>query len=199
MMIYDFIFIVVGLAGGYLLGSIPFGLVLTKMAGLGDIRQTGSGNIGATNVLRTGRKDLAFLTLICDSGKGALAVLLLGFISPYAAIGGAFGSVLGHLFPVWLGFKGGKGVATTLGVLLVLVPIAGILACALWLVSALLFRISSLSALISVAVAPVFAGFIYGNIYGLVTVLITILVWYKHRDNIKRLMNGTEPKIGKKS
>ncbi len=191
-------FIIIGLLGGYALGSIPFGLVFTKMAGLGDIRKTGSGNIGATNVLRTGRKDLAFLTLLCDSGKGAFAVILLGLISPWAAIGAALGSVLGHLYPIWLGFKGGKGVATTLGVLLALIPMAGILACATWLVTAFIFRTSSLSALVAVAAAPLFAGLLYNNIYGIVTVIIAALVWVKHKDNIRRIMNGTEPKIGSK-
>jgi len=192
-------FIFIGLIGGYALGSIPFGLVFTKMAGLGDIRETGSGNIGATNVLRTGRKDLAFATLICDGGKGAFAVILLGLLSPAAAIGAALGSVLGHLYPYWLKFKGGKGVATTLGALVALMPVVGILSCAIWLATAFMFRISSLSALVAVAVAPFFAGVVYGEFYSIVTLIITALVFYKHKDNIKRLMNGTEPKIGKKS
>ena len=193
------LFLIIGLAGGYALGSVPFGLVLTKMAGIDDIRKTGSGNIGATNVLRTGRKDLALLTLISDSGKGALAVFLLGLLSPWAAIGAALGSVLGHLYPYWLEFKGGKGVATTLGVLIILTPVAGILACAIWLVTAFLFRMSSLSALIAMAITPLFAGAIYGDVYALVTLLIAALVWYKHKENIKRITSGTESKIGDKS
>jgi glycerol-3-phosphate acyltransferase PlsY len=198
MMLLDILYIGLGLVGGYILGSIPFGLVFTKMAGLGDIRKTGSGNIGATNVLRTGRKDLALMTLICDSGKGAFAVLILSIISPYAAVGAALGSVLGHLYPVWLNFKGGKGVATTLGVLLALLPPVGILTCALWLVTAFFFRMSSLSALIAVAAAPFFAGIMYGEFYALVTLVIAALVWVKHKDNIDRIMHGTEPKIGEK-
>lgn len=195
----EIIFIGLGLCGGYLLGSIPFGLVLTRLAGLGDIRAVGSGNIGATNVLRTGHKGLALATLLLDSGKGAFAVLLcMSFLSPLAALAAALGSVLGHLFPVWLKFKGGKGVATTLGVLLALTPIAGILVCATWLVSALIFRISSLSALIASAMAPLFAGMVYGTAPALIVLIIALLIFVKHKDNIQRLMNGTEPKIGRK-
>ena len=192
------ILIIIGLIVGYAIGSVPFGLVFTKMAGLDDIRKTGSGNIGATNVLRTGRKDIALATLICDGGKGTLAVILMSFIGPYVAIGAALGSVLGHLYPVWLKFKGGKGVATTLGALLALMPPVGILACATWLVTAFMFRMSSLSALIAVALAPFFAGIIYGEIYSVVALIIAALVFYKHKDNIKRIMNRTEPTIGDK-
>lgn len=195
----EILYALIGLVGGYALGSIPFGLVLTRMAGLGDIRAIGSGNIGATNVLRTGRKDLAFLTLICDAGKGAFAVFLLSYLSPFAAVGAALGSVIGHLFPVWLGFKGGKGVATTLGVLIMLTPIAGILTCAIWVVVALLFRISSFAALVAVAIAPFFAGTIYGEIYGVVAIILAGLIWLKHAENIQRLLKGIEPKIGEKS
>ncbi len=189
---------VLGLCGGYIFGSIPFGLVLTKMAGLDDIRKIGSGNIGATNVLRTGRKDLALLTLLCDSGKGAFSVLVFATISPFAAIGAALGSVMGHLYPVWLKFKGGKGVATTLGVLIALIPAVGILSCALWLVTALFFRMSSLAALVAMLLAPLFAGVMYGGVYALITLLIAALVWIKHKDNIYRIIRGTEPKIGDK-
>lgn len=195
-MIVAILHLILGLIGGYLLGSVPFGLVFTKWAGLDDIRSIGSGNIGATNVLRTGRKGLALATLLCDSGKGALAVLLLGFFSPFAALGAALGSVLGHLYPIWLQFKGGKGVATTLGVLLALTPVAGVLACGVWLACALMFRISSLSALMASLVAPLFAGLVYGAPYAFIVMIITILVFVKHKDNIKRIMNGTEPKIG---
>jgi len=197
-MLFDILYNFIGLIGGYTLGSIPFGLVFIKMAGLGDIRKTGSGNIGATNVLRSGRKDLAFLTLLCDSGKGALAVILFSFLSPYAAIGAAIGSILGHLFPNWLNFKGGKGVATTLGVLLALVPVVGILTCATWLAMAFLFRMSSLAALVAVAIAPIFAGMLYPPIYSVICTVLAGLVWYKHQDNIKRILNGTESKIGQK-
>jgi len=192
------ILIIIGLIVGYAIGSVPFGLVFTEMAGVDDIRKTGSGNIGATNVLRTGRKDIALATLICDGGKGTLAVILMSFIGPYVAIGAALGSVLGHLYPVWLKFKGGKGVATTLGALLALMPPVGILACATWLVTAFMFRMSSLSALIAVALAPFFAGIIYGEIYSVVALIIAALVFYKHKDNIKRIMNRTEPTIGDK-
>ena len=198
MDVFGILYMVAGFVGGYLLGSIPFGLVLTQMAGLGDIRKTGSGNIGATNVLRTGRKDLAFLTLICDSGKGAVSVLVMGILGPYAAIGAALGSVIGHMFPVWLKFKGGKGVATTLGVLLVLMPFAGILTCATWLVTAFLFRISSLAALIAMATAPLYTGFLYNQTYALVALVLAALIFYKHKDNIYRLMHRLEPKIGDK-
>tara|TARA_B100001750_G_C15482210_1_gene586095 strand:- start:811 stop:1410 length:600 start_codon:yes stop_codon:yes gene_type:complete len=196
---YDVLFILIGLIGGYCLGSIPFGLIFGNMAGLGDIRKIGSGNIGATNVLRTGRKDLALLTLICDSGKGALSVALMLMLSPYAAIGAAIGSVAGHMFPVWLKFQGGKGVATTLGVLLVLIPFVGILTCATWLVTALVFRFSSLAALVAVLVSPLYAGMMYNSpVYSLVTLILAILIVYKHRANIDRLMHGAEPKIGDK-
>lgn len=192
------LYFIIGLVAGYGIGSIPFGLVFTKLAGLDDIRKIGSGNIGATNVLRTGRKDLAFLTLVCDGGKGAFAVIILGLLNPFAALGAMLGSVLGHLYPAWLKFKGGKGVATTLGALIALMPIAGILTCATWLVVALLYRISSLAALIAVAIAPFYAGVIYGDFYAVVTILVAGLVWFKHSENIQRLMQGIEPKIGKK-
>lgn len=196
-MMIDILYAVIGLMGGYALGSVPFGLVFTKWAGLGDIRDIGSKSIGATNVLRTGRKGLAFATLVCDSGKGAVAVLLFSFLSPFAALGAALGSVLGHLYPIWLEFKGGKGVATAFGVLLVLTPVAGILSGGLWLACALLFRISSLSALVACLFAPLFAGLVYGGAYAAVTFILAILVFVKHKENIKRIMNGTEPKIGR--
>lgn len=195
-MMIDIFYMIAGLVGGYALGSVPFGLVFTKMAGLQDIRTIGSGNIGATNVLRTGRKDLALATLICDSGKGAAAVFICAMLSPYAALGAALGSVCGHLFPVWLNFKGGKGVATTLGVLLALTPVAGILVCLTWLAVALLFRISSLSALIASFMAPIFAGLMYGPAYAVVVAILAVLVFIKHKENIRRIMSGTEPKIG---
>ena len=189
---------VIGLVGGYAIGSIPFGLVFTKFTNVPDIRTIGSGNIGATNVLRTGRKDLALLTLVCDSGKGAFAVVVLGLLNPFAAVGAMLGAVLGHLYPIWLKFKGGKGVATTFGALLALMPVVGVLTCCTWLVVALLYRISSLSALIAVAVAPFFAGLVYGDLYACVTILIAGLIWFKHRENIQRLIQGLEPKIGSK-
>jgi glycerol-3-phosphate acyltransferase PlsY len=187
--------LVLALAGGYLLGSIPFGLVLTRMAGLGDIRAIGSGNIGATNVLRTGNKPLALAVLLLDSGKGAAAVLLAARWGGDAALAAGLGAVLGHLFPAWLAFKGGKGVATTLGTLLALVWPAGLIACALWLVMALIFRISSLAALTAIAVAPVAAYFLRGPVTAGVVLAIAALIWVKHAANIRRLLKGVEPHI----
>lgn len=187
--------------GGYLLGSIPFGLVLTKLAGYGDIRDIGSGNIGATNVLRTGNKPLALATLLLDSGKGAIAVgIALYFATFEVAMVAGFFALVGHLFPVWLKFKGGKGVATTLGTLLALKPIVGLAACAIWLITAIVTRYSSLSALVAVASMPFVAHFLYhdANLSGLCGIIAT-LVFFKHRANIKRLIAGEEPKIGKKN
>ena len=188
----------------YLIGSIPFGLLLTKIAGHGDIRDIGSGNIGATNVLRTGNKFLALMTLLLDVLKAIVPLLILRTILPHAALTpmllpiGLF-IIIGHCYPVWLKFKGGKGVATTLGVLLAIVPYAGLAACATWLLSAFLFRISSLAALMAVAVAPVVTFFVYGQAPASMCVLIMLLVWVRHKDNIKRLMKGEEPRIGKKN
>jgi glycerol-3-phosphate acyltransferase PlsY len=189
----------VSLGLGYLLGSIPFGLVLVRMAGLGDIRTVGSGNIGATNVLRTGRKDLALATLILDSGKGAAAVLIASHWGLQAEMGAAFGAFLGHLYPVWLKFKGGKGVATTLGILLAFVPLAGLASCVTWAVTAAVTRISSLSALMAMLLAPFFAIYFYPDqkTYFLIGTM-AVIVWYKHKDNIKRIIIGTEPRIGQK-
>lgn len=182
---------------GYLLGSIPFGIVITRALGLGDLRAIGSGNIGATNVLRTGHKGAALATLILDSGKGAMAVLLARWLAGDAAALAAGGAAfLGHLFPVWLGFRGGKGVATFLGTTLALFPALGVMACALWLATAAITRISSLSALVAAAGAPVFA-LIWG-LRGLaaVTLFMAVLIFVRHRANIQRLVAGTEPRIG---
>ncbi len=188
-----------GLIGGYLFGSIPFGLVLCLMAGYGDIRKIGSGNIGATNVLRTGNKALAAATLILDSSKGAIAVLLAAyFFDKHAMFGAALGAVLGHNFPVWLKFKGGKGVATTLGTFLALSWPVGLACCAAWLVSALVSRISSLSALVALALAPIFAVTIGDPKQLHLIGVIALLGWIRHKDNITRLLAGTEPRIGKK-
>ena len=198
--------------GGYLLGSIPFGVILTRLAGAGDVRQIGSGNIGATNVLRTGRKDLALATLILDAGKGAAAFLLakylLGGVSHSAEAAGAIAggaAFLGHLFPVWLGFKGGKGVATFFGLLLAAAWPLGLLAGATWMLTAALFRISSLSALVSSAATPLYA---IAPIAVLslpapapivsLTGFTAALIWLRHADNIGRLLKGTEPRIGAK-
>jgi glycerol-3-phosphate acyltransferase PlsY len=185
---------------GYFLGSIPFGLVLCKIFGYGDIRKIGSGNIGATNVLRTGNKLLAFITLILDSGKGAIAVLITLMLFDFnAAMFAGFGALLGHLYPVWLKFKGGKGVATTLGTLIALTPLVGLATCGTWLLMALIFRISSLSALIAVGLSPLMAYFLQDNQnLPYVCAAIAALVWFKHKENIQRIMKGEEPKIGKK-
>ncbi len=187
---------------GYLLGSIPFGLVLTRMAGLGDIRQIGSGNIGATNVLRTGNKPLALATLLLDSGKGAIAALLAflwagpAFLGLEAAVLAAGGAMLGHSFPVWLGFKGGKGVATALGVLLAVCWPAGLLACLTWLVMAAVFRISSLSALTALALSPLTGWYFGGPLVAGLCLFIAVLVFVRHEANIRRLLKGEEPRIG---
>ncbi len=185
---------------GYILGSIPFGLVLARLLGHGDIRKIGSGNIGATNVLRTGNKPLALAVLILDSGKGAAAVILAKYFGTYeAAMAAGLFAIIGHMFPVWLKFKGGKGVATTLGMLLALAPPVGAGCCIVWAIMAAIFRYSSLSALVAVFAAPALANFIYtdANLTG-VCAIITLLVWIKHRSNIQRLVKGEEPKIGKK-
>jgi acyl phosphate:glycerol-3-phosphate acyltransferase len=191
------IILLIAFGGGYLLGSIPFGLVLTKLAGLGDIRSIGSGNIGATNVLRTGNKPLAIAVLLLDSGKGAVAVLLaLALLGPAATPVAALGAVIGHLFPVWLRFKGGKGVATTLGTLLALAWPVGLIACAIWLGIALIFRISSAAALTAVAVAPIAALLLRGSSLAVFVLIVAALVWFKHAENIHRLLAGTEPRLG---
>jgi glycerol-3-phosphate acyltransferase PlsY len=184
---------------GYLLGSIPFGLLLTKLAGLGDIRSIGSGNIGATNVLRTGRKDLALVTLLLDAGKGAVAVLLARMVSEDLTVIAGGAAILGHLFPVWLKFKGGKGVATTLGTLIAANWMVGIGACIVWFVMAVLFRYSSLSALIAVASAPFIALWAGTHPQAWLAAFAAVLVWFRHHENIRRLLKGEEPKIGKKN
>ncbi|MBO6520019.1 MAG: glycerol-3-phosphate 1-O-acyltransferase PlsY [Rhodospirillales bacterium] len=184
---------------GYLLGSVPWGLVLTKMAGLGDIREIGSGNIGATNVLRTGNKFLAFLTLILDASKGAVAALIFMQFSELAGLIAAFAAVLGHNFPVWLKFKGGKGVATTLGALLMVSWPVGVLTCCVWLVVASTFKYSSLASISSVIAAPLIAWKIFGNEdVALMAIGLAVLSVIRHKDNIRRLIKGEESKIGQK-
>lgn len=182
---------------GYLIGSVPYGLVLTRLAGIGDIRKIGSGNIGATNVLRTGRKDLAFLTLILDLGKAAFAALLCRYIldSEAASLMGGFMAVIGHNYPVWLKFKGGKGVASTLGMMLATVPAVGITAIIIWLVMAFSFKYSSLAALISLSVSPVIAT-LYGHPRAATCfALLALLSIWRHRQNIARIYRGEESKI----
>ncbi len=213
-------YILVGLAG-YLIGSIPFGFLLTKFAGYGDIRAIGSGNIGATNVLRTGNKRLAALTLVLDGGKGAVAILLAQIVMTFdASLYAAIGAFLGHLFPIWLKFKGGKGVATTIGIFLALLPKLGIVVCLLWLATALIFRMSSLAALVAIGLSPVIAWYLtrdfsdtIHDMDGSITFLMNhhlqalpyicgfmaAFVFIKHKQNILRLLKGEEPKIGKKN
>jgi acyl phosphate:glycerol-3-phosphate acyltransferase len=182
---------------GYLCGSIPFGIIFTRLAGAGDLRAVGSGNIGATNVLRTGRKGLAAATLLGDMLKGTAAVLIAGYILGHDfATAAAVGAFLGHLFPVWLKFRGGKGVATYIGVLLGLVWPAAVIFCAVWLAIAAVTRYSSLAALIASAVTPAFLWWHGDTREALVFLPLTILLWIMHRANIARLLSGTEGKIG---
>jgi acyl phosphate:glycerol-3-phosphate acyltransferase len=185
-------------AFGYLLGSIPFGLILTRLAGSGDIRAIGSGNIGATNVLRTGRKGLAALTLLCDALKGTAAVLIAyRFGGQDLAVLAALGAFLGHLFPVWLGFKGGKGVATYVGLLIGLVWQAALVFGLVWLVVAALTRYSSLAALVASAAAPAWLWYDGYLQEAQLFALLTVIIWVKHHANISRLLAGTEGKIGR--
>ncbi|WP_304613386.1 glycerol-3-phosphate 1-O-acyltransferase PlsY [Paracoccus sp. (in: a-proteobacteria)] len=184
---------------GYLLGSVPFGLVITRALGLGDLRQIGSGNIGATNVLRTGNKGAALATLLLDSGKGAIAVLLARhFSGETAAILAGGAAFLGHCFPVWLRFKGGKGVATFLGTVIALNWPLGLIACATWALTAAITRISSLSALLAAALAPVFAWGLGRTDIAAVAAFMAVLIFIRHHANISRLLAGTEPRIGRK-
>jgi glycerol-3-phosphate acyltransferase PlsY len=183
----------------YLLGSVPFGLVMARLFGLGDIRQIGSGNIGATNVLRTGNKPAAALTLLLDAGKGGIAVLVArALLAEDAAQIAGFAAFLGHCFPIFLGFKGGKGVATFLGTLLALFWPAGIAACLTWALIAGVFRISSLSALVAAALSPVWISVLGMPSAGVVTALLAALIFLRHDANIKRLIAGEEPRIGRK-
>jgi glycerol-3-phosphate acyltransferase PlsY len=192
-----------GIIAGYLLGSIPFGLLLTRIAGVGDIRAIGSGNIGATNVLRTGRKGLALATLLLDGGKGAVAVLLvkafLGSDATLLALVTGVAAVLGHNFPVWLRFKGGKGIATTFGLMLAAAPIIGVMVCLTWAAVAVIFRISSLAALVSLALAPLYAFLTGRFIEAGAFAALAVLGWIRHVANLRRLLKGEEPRIGAKS
>jgi len=195
------------LIGGYLLGSIPFGVLVMRAAGAGDPRTIGSGNIGATNVLRSGRKGLALITLLGDGGKGALAVFIAWLLTRDRSVadqavltslaGGA--AFVGHLFPVWLGFKGGKGVATFFGTLLAACWPVGILAGATWLLMAAVFRISSLAALTASLLAPIYVHLVgRDRAYAWLALFMAVLIWIRHAPNIRRLMKGEEPKIGAK-
>lgn len=194
----------IALGFGYLLGSIPFGLLLTKAAGLGDVRKIGSGNIGATNVLRTGNKSLAVLTLLLDALKGTAAVLAghwigaQGGVAILASLVAGLGAFLGHLFPIWLGFTGGKGVATYIGVLLGVAWKLALVFCAIWLVVAFASRTSSLSALVAAVATPVIAWVTVSPAHGFLTAVLSALLFWKHSANIRRLIAGEEPKIGSK-
>jgi glycerol-3-phosphate acyltransferase PlsY len=184
---------------GYLLGSIPFGLILTRLAGTQDLRSIGSGNIGATNVLRTGRKGLAAATLLLDALKGTVAVIVAGYLAgAEAAMLAGFGAFLGHLFPVWLKFKGGKGVAVYIGVLIGLFWPAAILFCLLWIAIAATTRYSSLSALVASVVTPIFLWWLGHITLASLFAALTLLLFYMHRANIARLLAGTEGRIGQK-
>ncbi len=187
------------LIAAYLLGSIPFGLLVSRVMGLGDVRKIGSGNIGATNVLRTGSKKAALLTLLLDGGKGAVAVLVARYLyGDTAAQVAALGAFLGHIFPIYLRFKGGKGVATFLGILLAIDPATGLAACATWLVTAVVFRMSSLAALVAALSAPLWLWLFDLNSTTGLGLLLAALIWLRHAANIRRIVTSTEPKIGKK-
>lgn len=186
-------------AFGYLVGSVPFGLVMARLFGLGNLRDIGSGNIGATNVLRTGNKLAAFLTLILDSGKGAIAVFVARSLAAEDAVQlAALAAFLGHCFPVYIGFKGGKGVATFLGVLLAISFPIGLAACGTWLVTAVIARISSLSALVAAGTSALWAYFLGQPQLAGLCLGLAVLIFYRHSANISRIIAGTEPRIGKK-
>ena len=192
--------VLIAIALGYLLGSIPFGLFFAYASGGGDVRKIGSGGIGTTNVLRTGKKWPAAATLLCDAGKGAIAILIARHVwGEDAGLAAALGALLGHIFPVWLGFKGGKGVATAFGVMLALYWPVALIAAATWLAVAIITRISSLSALITALMAPICMYLFHQTAYALVTAIIALLVIVMHHANIRRLLNGTEPRIGSKA
>lgn len=197
--IYQALVYIAVFLGGYLCGSIPFGLLLTRAAGLGDLRQIGSGNIGTTNVLRTGNKAIAAATLIADVLKGTLPVLAAGyFLGPLAAIAAGIGAFIGHIAPVWLGFRGGKGVATYIGVLLGLFWPAALLFCAIWLAVAFATRYSSLSALIAALAIPAIMAFIASPPLVIASVLLSIVLILRHQSNIGRLIRGEETRIGER-
>ena len=194
------LFLPVAFAIGYLLGSIPFGLILTKLGGTQDIRSIGSGSIGATNVLRTGRKGLAAATLLFDALKGTVAVVIAGYIAgPNAAMLAGLGAFLGHLFPVWLKFRGGKGVAVYIGIMLGLFWPAAVVFCLLWLATAFTARYSSLSALVASFITPLFLLWFGQPALAALGAVLTLLLFYAHRENIKRLQSGKESRIGEKA
>jgi len=189
---------VLALLMGYALGSIPFAFIVTRLFGLGDIRQVGSGNVGTTNVLRTGNRLAAALTLIGDVGKAVVAVLIAKAWGDDAAMAAALGAFTGHIFPVWLNFKGGKGLATCAGILAALTPVVALCAAATWLATAVITRISSLAALVTAALAPVYMLVFSTTTYAIGTTVLAALIFVTHRENITRLVAGTEPRIGQK-
>ena len=186
--------------GAYLLGSVPFGIVITRALGLGDLRKIGSGNIGATNVLRTGNKGAALATLVLDAGKGGIAVALARLVGgPDAALLAALASFLGHLFPVWLGFKGGKGVATAAGILFAISWVLGLATLGTWLIVAFFMRYSSLAALCAAVFAPLYFSFLFGvQPMSFAILIMSLFLIYRHRSNIRNLMNGTETRLAKR-
>ena len=194
--LHFYLMLAAAMAAGYLIGSIPFGLILTKLAGKGDIRQIGSGNIGATNVLRTGSKSLALATLLLDGAKGALVFLVVKHVGVGVAIIAGGCAFLGHLYPVWLHFKGGKGMATFLGLMLAIAWPVGLLACLTWIAVAAIFRYSSLAALTAAALTPAYAYLFHDIWHVELASFCAIFVFIRHRENIQRLLNREEPRIG---
>jgi glycerol-3-phosphate acyltransferase PlsY len=189
------LYIIAAVVIGYLLGSIPSGLILTRLAGLGDVRKIGSGNIGATNVLRTGNKAIAALTLACDVAKGVAAVLIGASWGTHTMLAAGGAVVIGHMFPVWIGFRGGKAVATAIGVLAIVAWPVALVAALVWLAVAILFRYSSLAALVGAAVAAAYAGFVVDGERALLIAAIAVVVIARHHENIRRLIAGTESRI----
>jgi glycerol-3-phosphate acyltransferase PlsY len=191
--------VIAALVFGYVCGSVPFGIILTRLAGAGDLRKIGSGNIGATNVLRTGRKGLAAATVVGDALKGTVAVVVAGLWGQEPALAAAIGAFLGHLFPAWLGFKGGKGFATFLGCLLGLKPLAALACAVIWLAVAFVSRYSSLSALVASALTPIVLWTMGETRMAIVFIVLAAVLWWRHADNIRRLMARTEGRIGQKA
>ncbi len=194
----EFFIDLISFVGGYLLGSIPFAFIVTKLFGLGDIREVGSGNVGATNVLRTGNRYAAALTLLGDVGKGVVAVLIARRFGDVPALIAALGAFAGHIFPVWLNFKGGKGLATYIGIVAALAWPVALLICATWLVVAAVSRISSASALVAAALSPLYMWFLASPTYAGGAAVLAVLIFITHRENIRRLLKNEEPRIGAK-
>ena len=196
---YAWPYVLAAFAGGYLFGSVPFGLLLTRFAGLGDVRKIGSGNIGATNVLRTGNKGLAALTVLLDAGKGTAAVLIAALYGPDTMIVAGYGALIGHLFPVWLRFKGGKGVATALGIMLGISWPTALVCLATWIAVVAVTRYSSLAALVATLIVPFVAWWLATPQIAEFGAILAAIIWLRHLSNIRRLLNGSENRIGQKS